>query len=63
MKLEVTQPKARIAGKLIEIGEVIEIGDESIPASLNGKVRVLGDAPKLRSLKTMVVNPAKADEA
>lgn len=62
MKLEITEPKARIAGKLIEVGDVVQIDGDIIPASLTGKVRPVPDAPRLR-LKTMVVNPAKTDEA
>lgn len=52
MKLEITQAGARMAGKELEKGAIIEIKGDEIPASLVNK------AVAVKGGKTAITNPA-----
>lgn len=52
MKLKVTQKNARADGKLIEVGKVLTIKGDTIPASLVGKVQRLDSDEQ-----TAIINP------
>lgn len=54
MKLKVIQKNARADGKPIEVGKVLNIKGDTIPASLVGKVQRLDDEEK-----TAITNPAE----
>lgn len=53
MKLEITQAGARIDGKKLEKGAIIEIEGDAIPASLVNK------AVEVKGGKTAITNPKK----